>query len=161
MQHAGRQMPVNIGTFSLSSRVFMSLRLSVGPDDVGEAQFSALSVSSSAFASPAGPSPNGDSAPALVRKTSLDSTSKPPASPPTRPRGLTRSNTLPRVSQLETKSRRKNSDIDALVVEPDVLARMRRWILGVAIVDFDVDDGPVITGIYPPLVMFPAEAENM
>ncbi|KAJ6594236.1 hypothetical protein B0H19DRAFT_1012366 [Mycena capillaripes] len=139
----------------------MSLTLSVGPDDVGEAQFSALSVSSSAFASPAGPSPGGDSAPALVRKTSLDSTSKPPLSPPTRPRELTRSHTLPRGSQLDTKSRRKNSEIDALVVEPDVLTRIRRWILGVAIVDFDVDDGPVITGIYPPLFVFPAEAENI
>jgi hypothetical protein len=46
-------------------------------------------------------------------------------------------------------------------VEPDILVHIRRWILGVAIVDFDVDDGPVITGIYPPLVVFPAEAENM
>jgi hypothetical protein len=60
-----------------------------------------------------------------------------------------------------TKSLRKNSEIDALVVEADVLARIRRWILGVAVVDFDVDDGPVITGIYPPLAISPAEAENM
>lgn len=60
-----------------------------------------------------------------------------------------------------TKSLRRNSEIDALVVEADVLARIRRWILGVAIVDFDVDDGPVITGIYPPLAISPAEAENM
>ncbi|KAJ7268648.1 hypothetical protein B0H12DRAFT_1095877 [Mycena haematopus] len=60
-----------------------------------------------------------------------------------------------------TKSLRRNADIDALAVEPDVLVRIRRWILGVAIVDFDVDDGPVITGIYPPLVISPAEAENI
>ncbi|KAF8199753.1 hypothetical protein K438DRAFT_1966122 [Mycena galopus ATCC 62051] len=59
------------------------------------------------------------------------------------------------------KSLRRNAEIDALVVEPDVLARMRRWILGVAIVDFDIDEGPVITGIYPPLVLLPAEAENV
>jgi hypothetical protein len=139
----------------------MSLTLAVAEDDIGETQFSALSVSSSAFASPAGPSPSADPAPPLVRKTSLDSQSKPSSSPSTRPRGLTRSNTLPKVSQLETKSRRKNSELDALVVEPDILVHIRRWILGVAIVDFDVDDGPVITGIYPPLVVFPAEAENM
>ncbi|KAJ7346967.1 DUF1630-domain-containing protein [Mycena albidolilacea] len=60
-----------------------------------------------------------------------------------------------------TKSLRRNSEIDALVVEADVLARIRRWILGVAVVDFDVDDGPVITGIYPPLAISPAEAENI
>jgi hypothetical protein len=64
-------------------------------------------------------------------------------------------------TQLPLKSLRRNSEIDALVVEADVLARIRRWILGVAIVDFDVDDGPVITGIYPPLAISPAEAENM
>ncbi|KAJ7760714.1 hypothetical protein DFH07DRAFT_1021874 [Mycena maculata] len=140
----------------------MSLTLSVGDDsDVAEAELSALSVSSSAFASPAGPTPTASPAPPLVRKSSFDS--RPGASPtkPVRPRGLSRSHTLPRVPQLETKSRRKNSELDALVVEPDVLARIRRWILGVAIVDFDVDDGPVITGIYPSLVVFPAEAENI
>ncbi|KAJ6498965.1 hypothetical protein C8R45DRAFT_980498 [Mycena sanguinolenta] len=74
-------------------------------------------------------------------------------------RRLSRSNTLPQVQT--TKSLRRNSEIEALVVEPEVLTRMRRWILGVAIVDFDVDDGPVITGIYPPLVVYPAEAENI
>ncbi|KAJ7680655.1 hypothetical protein DFH06DRAFT_1163828 [Mycena polygramma] len=139
----------------------MPLTLSVVEDDVGEAQLSALSISSSAFASPAGPSPNAAPLPQLARKSSLDGQSRLPQSPPTRPRGLSRSHTLPRVSQLETKSRRKNSEIDALVVEPDILARIRRWILGVAIVEFDVDSGPVITGIYPPLVVFPAEAENI
>ncbi|KAJ7454663.1 hypothetical protein FB451DRAFT_1049181 [Mycena latifolia] len=136
----------------------MSLKVSVGDDDVGEAEFSALSVSSSAFASPAGPSPAAGSAPSLVRKASLDLQSP---SKLQQPRGLTRSNTLSRVPQVETKSRRKNSELDSLVVEPDVLVRIRRWIMGVAIVDFDVDDGPVITGIYPPLVIFPAEAENI
>ena len=32
-----------------------------------------------------------------------------------------------------------------------------RWIS----VDFDVDDGPVIEGIYPPSILLPAESENM
>ena len=57
---------------------------------------------------------------------------------------------------------------------------MRRWIIGIAIgvqhtfippqpfvsksyiqVDFDVDDGPIIEGIYPPSLLLPAESENM
>ncbi|KAJ7284512.1 hypothetical protein C8J57DRAFT_1447020 [Mycena rebaudengoi] len=138
----------------------MPLTLSVD-EDAGEDQLSALSVSSSSFASPAGPTPTEHSPP-LVRKTSLDSVQLPPSpTRPERPRGLSRSHTLPRISQVDSKSRRKNSELDALVVEPDVLARMRRWILGVAVVDFDIDDGPVITGIYPSLFMFPEEAENI
>lgn len=28
-------------------------------------------------------------------------------------------------------------------------------------VEFDVDDGPVVDGIYPPLILLPNEAENM
>ncbi|KAJ7510496.1 hypothetical protein B0H11DRAFT_2216285 [Mycena galericulata] len=140
----------------------MSLTLTVDEDDVGEAEFSALSVSSSAFSSPAGPSPAvTTTSPVLARKNSLDSLPLPSPTKSGRPGGLSRSHTLPRVTQLETKSRRKNSELDALVVEPDVLARIRRWILGVAIVDFDVDDGPLITGIYPSVVLFPEEAENI
>ncbi|KAF7289435.1 UDENN domain-containing protein [Mycena chlorophos] len=57
------------------------------------------------------------------------------------------------------KSRRRNSEIDALVVDPDVLSRMRRWIQGVVIVEFDVDEGPTITGIYPPFSV--AQPENI
>ncbi|KAJ6570082.1 hypothetical protein DFH09DRAFT_1362744, partial [Mycena vulgaris] len=139
----------------------MPLTLSVEEDDIGEGEFSALSVSSSAFASPAGPSPASGTAPPLARKTSLDSRPLPSSTESQRPRALSRSHTLPRVPQFDTKSRRKNSELDSLVVEPDVLVRIRRWILGVAIVDFDVDDGPVISRIYPPLVVFPAEAENI
>ncbi|KAJ7065300.1 hypothetical protein C8F01DRAFT_1350758 [Mycena amicta] len=120
-------------------------------DDVAEEDLSALSISSTPFASP---SPTPSPAPAIVRKTSFDSQ-------PLRPRSISRVHTLHSVPQLQTKSRRKNSEIDALVVDPDVLVRMRRWICGIAIVSFDVDDGPVITGIYPPFVVFPAEAENI
>ncbi|KAJ7086181.1 hypothetical protein B0H15DRAFT_782487 [Mycena belliarum] len=97
----------------------------------------------------------------MIRKASLDSIPLQSPTKPQFPRGLNRSNTLPRVPQLETKSRRKNSELDKLAIDPDVLVRIRRWILGVAIVDFDVDTGPVITGIYPPLVVFPAEEENI
>ncbi|KAJ7650783.1 hypothetical protein FB45DRAFT_888787 [Roridomyces roridus] len=119
-----------------------------------------LSDSSSTFASPA--SSPAVAPPPLTRKKSLDSQPLPSPTRPDRPRGLSRSQTLSRIHpNLETKCRRKNSELDALVVDPDVLVRIRRWILGVAIVDFDVDDGPVITGIYPSLVVFPSEAENI
>ncbi|KAF7317803.1 UDENN domain-containing protein [Mycena kentingensis (nom. inval.)] len=121
-------------------------------EDVGEGQLSALSVSSSVLASPA-PTPS-PAPPPIARKSSFDDQ-------PQRPRGLSRSHTLSSISKLQTKSRRKNSEIDGLIVDPDVLVRMRRWILGVAIVDFDIDEGPVITGVYPPFVLFPAEAENI
>ncbi|KAK7005818.1 UDENN domain-containing protein [Favolaschia claudopus] len=71
--------------------------------------------------------------------------------PPTRiimhPRRLSRSQTLPSRSP-PTKALRKNSEIEALVVDSDVLSRIRRWLL-------------VITGIYPPVVLYPTEAENI
>lgn len=50
-----------------------------------------------------------------------------------RPRGLSRSNTLPRLFQPEQKARRKSSDIDDLVVDSEVVAKIRRWILGITI----------------------------
>ncbi|KAJ7230450.1 hypothetical protein GGX14DRAFT_486146 [Mycena pura] len=131
----------------------MSLTLSVADEDVGAGELSALSISSSASASPAVPS-LASPAPVLVRQSSLDDKLQ-------RPRGLSRTHSLNAAPQSQTRARRKKSEIDALVVEPDVLIRIRRWILGAAIVDFDVDDGPVITGIYPPFVVFPAEAENI
>jgi len=100
----------------------------------------------------------------LSRKKSLGSLNSP--SSPTlgkfaRPPSLPRSQTLPRLFQLERKPRRRQSELDGLEVSKDVIERMRRWIIGIAIVDFDVDDGPVIEGIYPPSILLPAESENI
>jgi hypothetical protein len=117
----------------------------------------------------------------LSRKTSLGHLDSPPS--PTfnkliRPASLPRSQTLPRIFQLEKKPRRRQSELDGLELSKVAIERMRRWIIGIAIgayntshytfaddgwisVDFDVDDGPVIDGIYPPSILLPAESENM
>ncbi|KAG6827615.1 hypothetical protein H0H92_011072 [Tricholoma furcatifolium] len=97
----------------------------------------------------------------LGQLTSPSSPSLPRFTKPTRPISLSRSQTLPRVHQLEIRPRRRQAELDQLPLAPDTADRMRRWIIGIAIVDFDVDDGPVIDGIYPPSVLLPAEAENL
>ncbi|KAG6853479.1 hypothetical protein C0991_004095 [Blastosporella zonata] len=68
---------------------------------------------------------------------------------------------MPRVFQVESKPRRRQAELDQLPVEPETAERMRRWIIGIAIVDFDLDDGPVLEGIFPPSILLPAEAENL
>ncbi|KAF9007539.1 hypothetical protein BDQ17DRAFT_1238106 [Cyathus striatus] len=79
-----------------------------------------------------------------------------------RPRQLSRSNTLPRVFQLEQKTqRRANSELEGLEIEMDVVKKMQKWILGIAVVEFDVDDGPVIDAIFPPMFLLPSEEENI
>lgn len=50
-----------------------------------------------------------------------------------RPRGLSRSQTLPRGFQAETTSKRGPSEIDGLTMDSDVSAKLRRWIMGIAI----------------------------
>ncbi|KAG6817261.1 hypothetical protein H0H87_010922 [Tephrocybe sp. NHM501043] len=100
----------------------------------------------------------------LSRKKSLGQLASPssPSLPRlTRPTPLVRSQTLPRVFQLENKPRRRQAELDLLPVTPETSEKMRRWIIGIAIVDFDVDDGPVIDGIFPPSILLPAESENL
>ncbi|RDB25779.1 Protein DENND6B [Hypsizygus marmoreus] len=100
----------------------------------------------------------------ITRKKSLGQLNSPssPSLPKfTRPAPLSRSQTLPRVFQLESRPRRRQAELDQLDVHADVLEKLRRWIIGIAIVDFDLDHGPVIDGIYPPSILLPAEAENI
>jgi hypothetical protein len=47
--------------------------------------------------------------------------------------GLPRSFSLPRVDQVEVKPRKKVVDVEGIVVEPEVLSKLRRWIMGFAI----------------------------
>ncbi|KAG6907162.1 hypothetical protein DXG01_010287 [Tephrocybe rancida] len=111
--------------------------------------------------------PEGFSVPPIQtrpRKKSLGQLASP--SSPTlprfaRPAPLVRSQTLPRVYQLDTRPRRKQAELDQLDIAPETVEKIRRWIIGIAIVDFDVDDGPVIDGIFPPSILLPAEAENL
>ncbi|KAK7044084.1 hypothetical protein VNI00_007800 [Paramarasmius palmivorus] len=79
-----------------------------------------------------------------------------------RPRALSRSRTLPRISPSESnRPRRTRSDIEALQLDTEVLASIRRWILGIAIVQFDLDDGPVLDAVFPPIHFSPQEAANI
>jgi len=96
---------------------------------------------------------------------------------------ISRSRTLPR--SFEGLGSRK-AGLDTLEVDADLVVKMRRWILGLAIgnahsivrrvftrtyqplryhyaiaVDFDLDTGPVIEGIYPPLALSASDSENM
>ncbi|GLB40135.1 putative stabilization of polarity axis [Lyophyllum shimeji] len=102
--------------------------------------------------------------PSISRKKSLgqlNSPSSPSLPKLNRPAALSRSQTLPRVTQLESKPRRRQAELSQLDANPETIEKIRRWIIGIAIVDFDVDDGPVIDGIYPPSMVLPAEAENL
>ena len=72
----------------------------------------------------------------LSRKKSLgglNSPSSPALSKFARPPSLTRSQTLPRLFQLERKPRHRQSELDGLEVSDDAIERMRRWIIGIAI----------------------------
>ncbi|KAF9016266.1 DUF1630-domain-containing protein [Hymenopellis radicata] len=75
-----------------------------------------------------------------------------------RPSLLSRSQTLPRNMDV-TKRPRKNAI--AIDVEDEVVANIRRWILGIAVVEFDVDHGPVMDGTFPNIPLLPTEIENI
>ncbi|KAL4248032.1 hypothetical protein ABKN59_002409 [Abortiporus biennis] len=76
--------------------------------------------------------------------------------PPVSPRKISRSNTLPRSIQ-----NGKSDSLDGLVMESEKVAKLRRWIHALVIVDFDLEYGPKITKIYPLLTLSPSEAENI
>uniref|UniRef100_D8PVD3 UDENN domain-containing protein n=1 Tax=Schizophyllum commune (strain H4-8 / FGSC 9210) TaxID=578458 RepID=D8PVD3_SCHCM len=71
---------------------------------------------------------------------------------------LSRSQTLPRTASVRS---RRPSILDSLSVDTTVADKIRRWILGIAVVNFDIDHGPVVDGIYPPLFLYPDEIENI
>jgi hypothetical protein len=97
--------------------------------------------------------------------------------PPLSAGPMSRSRTLPR--GLDGLGLR-NSGLESLEVNMDLLVKMQRWVLGLAIgtnmcscswniwlislhyvVDFDLDTGPVTHGIFPPIPLSPSESENM
>ncbi|KIY68703.1 DUF1630-domain-containing protein [Cylindrobasidium torrendii FP15055 ss-10] len=71
---------------------------------------------------------------------------------------LSRSQTLPR---MDAPPRRIRKNSIALEVDEDVLFKIRRWVHAIAIVDFDIDHGPMLDGAFPPLNLLPAEVENI
>ncbi|KAI0925944.1 hypothetical protein AcW1_008239 [Taiwanofungus camphoratus] len=81
-----------------------------------------------------------------------------PSSPsllPIYPRQLSRSNTSPRIQQ--TPRHEASLSLDGLSMDPNKVTRLRRWIL----IDFDLEIGPKIRCVYPPLDLSPSEAENV
>ncbi|KAF7795987.1 hypothetical protein EIP86_007156 [Pleurotus ostreatoroseus] len=99
-------------------------------------------------------------------KTPIKSPSHPSlfnGSPKISTRKLSRSNTLPRLA-----SQRSDASADItleglgiVTMERERAEKLRRWILALVVVDFDLDYGPKITGVYPPLDFTAAESENM
>ncbi|PPR05961.1 hypothetical protein CVT24_004625 [Panaeolus cyanescens] len=87
--------------------------------------------------------------------------------PPVRPRMSSRSITLPIIPTTEKESgitktpRKTRQEIADLAVDPIIVSKMRRWILAIVVVEFDLDDGPVIDGLYPPFDLLPSESENI
>lgn len=51
--------------------------------------------------------------------------------------------------------------LQGVTFDVENLERLRRWVLGLAIVDFDLEQGPSLTCIFPPLSLYPFEAENI
>ncbi|KAG2756966.1 DUF1630-domain-containing protein [Suillus brevipes Sb2] len=73
---------------------------------------------------------------------------------------MTRSRTLPHLAKSDT-ALHLSSELAGFEFEQDRASRMSQWVLAFAIVNFDLDVGPVVCGVYPPLYLAPAEKENI
>ncbi|EIM91458.1 DUF1630-domain-containing protein [Stereum hirsutum FP-91666 SS1] len=51
--------------------------------------------------------------------------------------------------------------LDGVEFEEAKLGALRKWILGIAIVNFDLELGPSLTCVFPPIPLYPFEAENI
>ncbi|KAG2017591.1 FAM116B protein [Coprinopsis cinerea AmutBmut pab1-1] len=71
---------------------------------------------------------------------------------------LARSQTLPRRSGDRRVRKGPTNDLN---LDGTVVQKLQRWIMGIAIVEFDIDEGPIISGVYPSLETLPAEEENI
>ncbi|KAI0370326.1 DUF1630-domain-containing protein [Pilatotrama ljubarskyi] len=56
---------------------------------------------------------------------------------------------------------RTRLSLDGLAMGPEKVGKLRRWILSLVTVNFDLEVGPKITSVYPPLSLFHAEAQNI
>ncbi|KAI0635694.1 DUF1630-domain-containing protein [Trametes polyzona] len=56
---------------------------------------------------------------------------------------------------------RTRLSLDGLTMSSDRVAKLRRWILGLITVNFDLEVGPKITSVYPPLSLSHTEAQNI
>ncbi|KAI9316897.1 hypothetical protein BX666DRAFT_2027704 [Dichotomocladium elegans] len=88
---------------------------------------------------------------------------KMPQVPPTRP-----GSTAPGLQGRETAVAANDLDItengvdDAMLkLEPDDLARFRRWVIGFCIVNFDLEVGQALDYVYPPMELTAIEKKNI
>ncbi|TBU63105.1 hypothetical protein BD310DRAFT_945520 [Dichomitus squalens] len=95
------------------------------------------------------------SSPTLANRSLPDMDSSP--SPLAR-RRMSRSKTLPRIPRA---AHRTQLSLDGLSMGTEKIAKLRRWILSLVTVNFDLEVGPKITSIYPPLRLTHAEAQNI
>ncbi|KAI0267715.1 hypothetical protein BC834DRAFT_869605 [Gloeopeniophorella convolvens] len=51
--------------------------------------------------------------------------------------------------------------LEGVTFEVESRERLRQWVLGLAIVDFDLEQGPSLSCIFPSLPLYPFEAENI
>ncbi|PSR72943.1 hypothetical protein PHLCEN_2v11180 [Hermanssonia centrifuga] len=93
-------------------------------------------------------------------------------SPKMTARKLSRSNTMPRLQRSNSSRGPVSDELDNLSMDVAKAVKMRRKVLGFlakepepdlvsGTVDFDLDYGPKITSIYPPLDLSDPEAENI
>ncbi|KAH9926820.1 hypothetical protein B0H21DRAFT_700727 [Amylocystis lapponica] len=66
---------------------------------------------------------------------------------------------------LPTLTHRASPSLEGLSMDPARVVRLRRWIsslvIGMRTLDFDLELGPKLSGVYPPLSLSPSEAENI
>ncbi|KAG8739996.1 hypothetical protein FRC10_004875 [Ceratobasidium sp. 414] len=111
------------------------------------------------------PSPNASmwkapspSSPNIMSPTSAT----PPAtmnSPPSA--RLTRSRTMPRLSSRLEPQIHDLANEEAEPLEPERILALQRWIMSVAVVDFDLDIGPVVAKLYPNIKLDAPDRENI
>lgn len=73
-------------------------------------------------------------------------------------RMLSRSRSL---SLLPQNGNERGTEVDSFDFPYDKVLKMRQWVLTFAVVDFDLDCGPVVRAVYPPVYLSPSELENI
>lgn len=84
----------------------------------------------------------------------------------------------PSAAPQSKEPRKLQVEMCSLTMDPTAVMRVRRWLLAFAVgvyvffcscfwptkvspVEFDIDTGPTVDGLYPPLTLHPAEAETL
>ncbi|KAJ8508725.1 hypothetical protein ONZ45_g9013 [Pleurotus djamor] len=69
------------------------------------------------------------------------------------------------ISQDDASHQLPSGHVQLGVLETDLprasIPSLERWIMGIAIVDFDIDQGPVISSVYPPMTFAQSDVPNI